>query len=113
MLGEAPPRHFQRAASAALFFAAQLRARPLDLKLELLLAACPFVLDVVGGPDRHRYSLPRNIDLEALPIFQSVRESSELRNELRNGVALLDISIRVSLLRSSVDLLVVINAAAN
>lgn len=56
---------------------------PLDLKLDFLLALFSFMLDVVDGVSGNRDPFAGNLDVEALALFQCVREAPKLLNELR------------------------------
>src|SRR5215217_1041092 len=71
----------------------RLLARPADLELQLVHVACALVLDAevrVGG---HVQALAGHLDVERLAALHRVRQASQLRDELRAGVDLLDVSL--------------------
>src|SRR5919107_97382 len=68
---------------------------PLELELDLLLVPLSFVFDVELGASGHVDPLPGYLDLEPLARLEGVGQPPQLRHELRGGVDLLYVPLRL------------------
>jgi hypothetical protein len=64
----------------------------LELELDLFFLVPAFVLDGELGASRNADALARNLDAEGLVGLQGVRESAQLRHDIRGGVDALDVT---------------------